>query len=118
MNVLALAALIICFTSCATENTNKTWQSQLNENEKLAPQVIALLGIKELQEKCTQKYCSIAIEGLCQAMYNESEVQKEDIVRAVKSFGFIQDWVPTKSIKVADQVWESYLKLKAKNNAK
>lgn len=117
-NVLALASLIISFASCATENTNKTWQSQLNENEKLAPQVVALLGVKELNECCTQKWCSWFVEDMCQAIYNEQELKKEDIVTALMRIGISKDWVPTKSKKVADQVWESYLKFKAKNSAK
>ena len=117
--VLAYATLTITLATCATENTTKPWQSQLNENEKLAPQIVALLGNKELKESCNNNsYCSIYIEEMCRAIYNEQTIKKAQIEAMVEQVGRIKDWVPAKSKKVAENVWLAYLDFKAKNSAK
>lgn len=118
MKTLIVFAALTLNPLCATENTNKPWQSQLNENESLAPQVVALLGIKELKENCSNLHCIYSIEGICRAIYNKQNIKKSDIDKAIETVGSIRDWVPTKTKKVADATWESYLKLKAKNNPK
>lgn len=117
-NVLAYIILSTSLISCTTDNSNKAWHSQLNENEKLAPQIVALLGVKELKENCTNIYCCIYLQEVCRSIYFEEKIERAQINKMVASIGLQHDWVPAKIKKIADQVWQAYLDFKTKNYEK
>lgn len=117
-NMLACASLSITLVACATENTSKPWQSKINENAKLAPQIAVLLGVKELSENCTDFFCAIDFKKICHAIYKEQEVSKKEFDATVEWIGNLNDWVPSKTQKVKEKAWKAYLNFKAKNTAK
>jgi hypothetical protein len=55
---------------------------------------------------------------VCRAIYNDQTIKKTQIEAMVAQVARINDWVPTKSKRVAENVWQAYLDFKAKNNIK